>query len=113
MRAHIRRRRQHDVRLAQVPVIMDFWDGQSQTVFMGDLNAEPDSDEIGLIYQAGLKDAWKEAGTGNGYTDASNNPVKRIDFLWHAPDLETAAIEVIQTQASDHMPVLGTLDLTK
>ncbi|MCK4488690.1 MAG: endonuclease/exonuclease/phosphatase family protein [Anaerolineales bacterium] len=98
-----------DVRLAQVPVIMDFWDDENSTVFLGDLNAKPDSAEMQLIAEAGLVDAWIEAGAGSGYTDASNYPVKRIDFIWHSADLETVEIEVIQTQASDHMPVIATL----
>jgi len=98
-----------DVRLAQVPVIMDFWDEGSSTVFLGDLNAEPDSEEMKLIAAAGLVDAWLETGIGSGYTDASNDPVKRIDFIWHSPDLKTIEIEVIQTQASDHMPVIATI----
>jgi endonuclease/exonuclease/phosphatase family metal-dependent hydrolase len=98
-----------DVRLAQVPVIMDFWDEKNSTVFLGDLNAEPDSEEMELIAEAGLMDGWIEAGEGSGYTDASNNPVKRIDFIWHSVDLETIEIEVIQTQASDHMPVIATI----
>ncbi len=95
------------VRLAQVPVILDFWNGRDSTVFMGDLNAKPDSEEIQLIYDAGLVDSWLEAGQGLGYTDASNNPNKRIDYLWHSPDLKALDIEVIQTQASDHMPVVA------
>lgn len=95
------------VRLAQVPVIIDFWSGRESTVFMGDLNAKPDSEEIQLIYQAGMVDSWLEAGEGNGYTDASDDPVKRIDYVWHSPDLQVLDIEVIQTQASDHMPVIA------
>jgi endonuclease/exonuclease/phosphatase family metal-dependent hydrolase/MFS family permease len=99
-----------DVRLAQVPVIMDFWDEGTSTVFVGDMNAKPDSAEMGLIAEAGLVDSWIEAGAGSGFTDASNNPVKRIDFIWHSPDLETVEIEVIQAQASDHLPVIATLE---
>ncbi len=98
------------VRVAQVPVIIDFWDEGSSTVFLGDLNADPDSPEMKLITEAGLVDAWVEAGGGSGYTFASNDPVKRIDYIWHSPDLNTIEIEVIQTQASDHMPVIATLE---
>jgi endonuclease/exonuclease/phosphatase family metal-dependent hydrolase len=101
------------VRLVQVPVILDFLEGQNQAVFLGDLNAEPDFPEIGLIYEAGLVDAWLEAGDGPGYTGASYYPIKRIDYIWHSPDLEATEIEVIQTEASDHMPVVGMLEETK
>jgi len=99
------------VRQAQVPVILKFWNEGSSTVFLGDLNATPDSPEMKLISKAGMLDAWIEAGVGPGFTDASTNPVKRIDWIWTSPDLETSAIEVIQTQASDQMPVLAELYL--
>ena len=57
-----------------------------------------------------MLDAWVEAGQGSGYTYAANDAVKRIDFIWHSPDLGTVEIKVIQTQASDHMPVLVTVE---
>ncbi|MGB2962927.1 MAG: endonuclease/exonuclease/phosphatase family protein [Anaerolineales bacterium] len=99
------------VRQAQVPVILEFWNEGSSTIFVGDLNATPDSPEMKLISEAGMLDAWSESGDGPGYTDASDDPIKRIDWIWTSPDLETSAIEVIQTQASDNMPVLAELDL--
>ena len=95
------------VRQDQVPALLDLWNGQGHTILMGDLNAEPDSAEMILISGAGLVDSWAEAGTGNGYTYGAADPFKRIDFLWHSPDLEVSEIEVIQTPASDHLPVLG------
>ena len=101
------------VRLAQVPVILDFLKGKGQVIFLGDLNAVSELPEIGLIYEAGLIDAWVEAGEGSGYTVDSNNPAKRIDYLWHSPDLQTLEIEVIQTTASDHLPVVGEFGLGK
>ncbi len=99
-----------NIRVVQVPVIMDFWHKGNSTVFLGDLNADPDSPEMMLIAEAGLVDAWTEAGQGPGYTYASNAPNKRIDFIWHSADLTAVEIEVIQTQASDHMPVIATLE---
>jgi endonuclease/exonuclease/phosphatase family metal-dependent hydrolase len=98
------------VRQAQVPVILDFWSGSGQTVIMGDLNAEPDSDEIKLIYESGLLDAWLEAGSGSGFTVDADDPNKRIDYIWISSDLETLEVKVIQTEASDHLPVIATLD---
>jgi endonuclease/exonuclease/phosphatase family metal-dependent hydrolase len=98
------------IRQLQVPPILDFWDGQEKTVFVGDLNARPGSPEIGLIYGAGLVDSWVEAGEGDGFTDSSFNPNKRIDYIWHSPDLVATEIQVIQTLASDHMPVLAKLE---
>ncbi len=99
-----------NIRVVQVPVIIDFWDGGSSTVVIGDLNADPDSPEMKLIAESGLVDSWIEIGQGPGYTYASNAQSKRIDFIWHSVDLTVVDIEVIQTQASDHMPVIATLE---
>ena len=105
---HLHQRVEDDfVRLAQIPEILDYLIDKSQFVLLGDFNAEPDSPEIGLIYEAGVVDAWLEAGEGPGFTVDSNNPAKRIDYLWHSPDLSATEIAVIQTTASDHLPVLG------
>jgi endonuclease/exonuclease/phosphatase family metal-dependent hydrolase len=98
------------VRQVQVPVILDFWDNRAQTILLGDLNAGPDSVEMGLISKAGLVDSWSESGFGDGYTYYATDPYKRIDFLWLSPDLEALEIEVIQTPASDHLPVLGEMN---
>lgn len=99
------------VRLAQMPLILDFLEGKDQAVFLGDLNAFPDSPEIELVYEAGLVDGWLDAGEGEGLTNPSHDPVKRIDYLWYSPDLTAAEIVVIQTTASDHMPVSGLIQI--
>lgn len=105
---HLHQRVEDDnVRMAQIHEILNFLKEEDHLILLGDLNAKPDSIEIGLIYDAGLVDAWLEAGVGEGFTVGSDNPSKRIDYLWHSPDLQTLEIEVIQTSASDHMPVIG------
>jgi len=101
------------IRAAQIPVILDFWDHQEQTVIMGDFNAEPSAGEIGLIYDSGLLDAWLEAGQGQGYTFDANDPYQRIDYIWVSPDLGVIEIKVVQTLASDHIPVLTTISYGK
>jgi endonuclease/exonuclease/phosphatase family metal-dependent hydrolase len=97
------------VRQVQVPVILDFWNGQSSTVFIGDLNSWPGEPEIGMIAAAGLVDSWDEAGSGPGYTWPAVDPYQRIDWIWHSPYLEAASMEALQTLASDHLPVLATI----
>lgn len=78
------------------------------TVLAGDLNATPDAPEIKTL-TAVLKDGWVEAGDGPGYTYDAVNPTKRIDFLLHSANVATKKIEVLDTQASDHLPVLARL----
>jgi endonuclease/exonuclease/phosphatase family metal-dependent hydrolase len=98
------------VRLSQIPEILDFLEYEDRFILMGDLNAGPESPEIGLIYKTKLVDTWLEMGEGQGYTVDSNDPYKRIDYLFLSPDLRTLEIEIIQTTASDHMPVMGRID---
>jgi endonuclease/exonuclease/phosphatase family metal-dependent hydrolase len=99
-----------DARVEQVPPLLAFWNDQPAAIILGDLNAEPGSPEMDMLAAAGLVDAWSLAGQGDGYTYSSLQPVKRIDWIWHSPDLTPVDIEVIQTTASDHMPVLATFE---
>lgn len=99
-------------RQAQVPVILEFWNEQGFSLLMGDLNAKPDSVEMGMVAAAGMVDSWGEAGEGLGLTSSSGNPEKRIDWIWHTDDMVAVEIQVLQTLASDHFPVLATLDLS-
>ena len=96
----------HHVRLLQVPVLLDFWDGRPNSILLGDLNAEPGAPEITLLEEAGLIDSWLESGVGPGLTWAAIDPGKRIDWIWHSADLAGDQVEVIQTLASDHLPVM-------
>jgi endonuclease/exonuclease/phosphatase family metal-dependent hydrolase len=93
-------------RQEQVPVLLEFWNDSNFSVILGDLNAEPGSAEMEMFADAGMLDVWSVRGEGPGSTFSSTDPVKRIDWIWQTPDLNALNVEVIQTQASDHMPIL-------
>jgi endonuclease/exonuclease/phosphatase family metal-dependent hydrolase len=78
----------------------------------GDLNSEPGSAVVRRIQEAGLRDAWAECGRGDGLTYPADRPVKRIDYVWLSGTLRCTAAEVLDTQISDHRPLLVTLDAT-
>ncbi|HEY44812.1 MAG TPA: hypothetical protein G4O11_12605, partial [Anaerolineae bacterium] len=99
-----------EIRLAQVPVLIEYWDHTPRSVILGDLNAVPGVAEIALFLQAGLIDSWTEVGSGDGYTYSSGDPFQRIDWIWHTPDLVALDVEVLQSTASDHLPVVITVD---
>ena len=96
----------HDIRLLQVPVLLDFWGGRQSSILLGDLNAESGAPEITLLEEAGLIDSWRESGAGAGLTWNARDPSKRIDWVWHSADLIGNQVEIIQTLASDHLPVM-------
>ena len=72
----------------------------------GDFNSEPGSAVQQMIGATALRDAWLECGTGNPYTYPADSGVKRIDYLYLAPQTRCARAEVLPSQASDHRPVL-------
>jgi endonuclease/exonuclease/phosphatase family metal-dependent hydrolase len=96
-------------RLAQIPVLLDFWGQADHTVLAGDLNAEPDWPEMELILSAGMIDSWSEAGQGLGLTWPADDPFQRIDWIWHSPDLQATSAETVESAASDHRAVVADL----
>lgn len=102
-----------EARQEQVPFLLDFWDQRPSTIMLGDLNAEPGSPEMEMISGAGFLDSWSDSGEGAGYTYSYADPVKRIDWIWHTDDIRAESIEVIDTDASDHMPVLATFSFNQ
>ena len=64
-----------------------------------------------LIADVGLLDSWSDAGVGPGFTFSSGDPYQRIDWIWHTEDLVAVEVQVLQTQDSDHLPVVAILDI--
>ena len=102
---------EHAPRLAQVPVLLGFWDRRPYSILLGDLNSEPDYAEMQLIADAGWVDSWAEAGTGDGLTWPAVGPFERIDWVWHTPDLRAVDAVVPATTASDHLPLFVSLEV--
>ena len=100
-------------RSLQVATLLDQWHGQKPAVIMGDMNAYPDMPEIALFRNAGLKDAFVEAGTGNGYTFPATAPQHRIDYIWLSADLAVSNVVIPPDTASDHLGVVATLNLQR
>jgi len=98
------------VRIPQIKTIVDYWGNHDETVILGDMNAKPHWSEIQIYYNSGLLDTFNEAGTGNGYTYSSDNPEKRIDYIWISPDLIATDFLIPESTASDHLGVAVTID---
>lgn len=77
-------------------------------VFGGDLNARPETPEIAALALS-FHDAWNRCGDGGpGYSFPAAVPDRRIDYILLRGVACTAA-RVLDTQASDHRPVLAIL----
>jgi endonuclease/exonuclease/phosphatase family metal-dependent hydrolase len=74
----------------------------------GDLNARPDTPEIAALSLV-FRDAWTECGDGSpGYSFPAHAPDRRIDYLL-LRGLACGEARVVETQASDHRPVVSTV----
>ncbi|HSD83939.1 MAG TPA: endonuclease/exonuclease/phosphatase family protein [Anaerolineae bacterium] len=98
------------LRVPQVQALLEAWARQPYTIVLGDLNALPDSAEMQLLRAAGLLDAFISAGAGNtGFTFRSDGLNRRIDYIYHSPDLSTRDFHVNPSRASDHAALAVTL----
>lgn len=74
-------------------------------ILCGDLNESADGAAIRLLLTAtGLHDADAEQGQP---TYPSNEPRVRIDYILYSPELDLRHYEVVESEASDHRPVLA------
>lgn len=93
----------YEVRLPQVQQLLDFA-GDQPAILAGDFNADPNELEIRRIVDTG-----KFAAKLNGpFTISSYDPHRTIDHIFVPRDWQLLEHRVIQTDLSDHLPVLST-----
>lgn len=98
-------------RLAQAGDLLEFWNGRPRTILAGDFNATPTSPVMQRLRAAGLEDLTALHGIGAAPTYSALAPADRIDYLLSTPDIESLAAAIVNTTASDHLPVLATIRL--
>lgn len=100
-------------RAQEIAQLVDAYKSQAAShepiVLGGDFNTTPDDAVLAPLKAAGLRDAWTECGSGDGFTYPADKPAKRIDYLFLSGDLHCSKAEVVDTQVSDHRPLLVTL----
>jgi endonuclease/exonuclease/phosphatase family metal-dependent hydrolase len=78
-------------------------------VLCGDLNAIPDSTEVMLLMrEAELKDA----GPADSPTYPADQPESKIDYIFLTQRWAVVESQVLDSGASDHLPLLAELELT-
>jgi vancomycin resistance protein VanJ len=81
------------------------------TLLMGDFNMVQAQAAYRRYVAAGLIDAFREAGTGRGFTypvrraGVRLQPLLRIDFIWHSSHLLAKRTWVGTDYGSDHLPI--------
>lgn len=96
----------YPVHREQMSTILEQWGGAQPAVLVGDFNARPGWRQIEELIAAGWVDSWPEGGSGDGFTSGSDDPRHRIDYVFHTPDIDVVDAGLIQSQASDHLPVV-------
>lgn len=79
-------------------------------VLVGDFNATPDSHEIGRVLEQ-FEHSFALTGTGTGYTSPADTPRKTIDYVFVSPDVHTISAAVMDSLASDHLPVVADIEI--
>lgn len=77
-------------------------------IIAGDFNDTPSSFAVNQMAK-GLKNAFREKGSGFARTYNGSFPNYQIDYIMVTPNLEVASYNIIQKKLSDHYPVSSKL----
>lgn len=103
-----------DGRLFETEQLLKFLDGvNGPTIVVLDLNDIPTGSAYKLM-RTKFADAWATSGAKtDGFSYPADKPVKRIDHIFYRPGDRIRARKswVIETLASDHIPVVSELEI--
>ncbi len=104
---HLDYRSDPAVRRLQVDEMLEIIGTGEPVLLLGDLNARPESPELAPLFDR-LRDSW-QGREEPGYTFPSDGADRRIDYILHSDNFEVLDVRVVQTPASDHLPVVADL----
>ncbi len=85
--------------------------GTMPVILLGDFNTMPGSRTYENVKRF-LADTWELVGKGDGFTIPVRKPTRRIDYVFITPaTIEPLSMEVLRSEASDHLPVVAELRL--
>jgi endonuclease/exonuclease/phosphatase family metal-dependent hydrolase len=79
-------------------------------IISGDFNDTPASYAVTYLSK-GLKNSFREKGSGFGRTYNGNFPNFQIDYIMASPQFNVASYEIVEKKLSDHFPVRSDLIL--
>jgi endonuclease/exonuclease/phosphatase family metal-dependent hydrolase len=87
-------------------------DVKGPMIVVGDLNDVPSGSAYQLM-RTKFDDAWVTSrATGDGFSYPADKPAKRIDHIFYGKGVRAKTARVIETLASDHVPVVAELEVT-
>ncbi|UCM88640.1 endonuclease/exonuclease/phosphatase family protein [Streptomyces marincola] len=96
-------------RLAQLGPLLAGVRDDPDAVLAGDLNARPGSPEMAVVTDAGLRSAQDEV--GDPERDTATSPPRRVDWILGGQDIGFGDFRLIDSDASDHLPLAVTVYL--
>ena len=103
-----------DGRLFETEQLLKFLEGVSAPLIVaGDFNEEPSGDAYGLMTGT-FEDAWiRSRAKGDGLSYPADKPSKRIDYIFtrKSDSVRAKKTWVVNTLASDHVPVVAELEI--
>lgn len=96
----------------QIRSLLEAWDGREPAVIAGDMNMQPDEDDVQLFLDAGLVSVQDQIGDPcepTAYEPKPEKPCDRPDWIFATPELELSAFEIVESPASDHLPLVVTV----
>jgi endonuclease/exonuclease/phosphatase family metal-dependent hydrolase len=79
-------------------------------ILMGDFNSVPESPITKKLNSMLVNTDKSSKFTKTDYS-TPGNPQFRIDYIYTSPDIKALSSEIIQTDASDHKPLIATLEV--
>lgn len=77
-------------------------------MLMGDLNLTPDAPALRPLMEALIDTA---GGISEPLTFPSDKPEIKIDYIFHTPNIRCISLRTIDTQNSDHRPLIAEMEL--
>ena len=100
------------MRAIQVREMLSIINFKYPTILTGDMNADFSAKDVFEPLLEKFDDAWSIAGEGSGLTFPCINPYIRIDYILvnKKSSIQVKNAFLIDTQVSDHLPVIADID---
>ncbi len=109
---HLQHKGDHiPTRLDQLDILLTSTADAPALIIGGDFNARPDSPEVDLMTDSGLVSAQDVSGDPTALTDPSDDPVKRIDWVFGRGVTFADTDVLADVLSSDHLPLV--VDFTR
>lgn len=98
------RAEQRELQIKEIQEIAN--QNEGTRIIVGDFNATSESAEIRMM-AVQYQDVFAELGQHHGFTYPADQPDIRIDYMFISEDVQICSGEVIQTNVSDHLPIMA------